>query len=57
MKDEIIEARKRVLASRKWGQSPETAIRTGQWDRGELVQNALAEVRAERQPGTHSDVE
>jgi hypothetical protein len=39
----LVEARNLTLASKQWGEAPETAIKTGQWDKGSVVRSWLPE--------------
>lgn len=48
MDDDLIEARRRVANSKRWGRHPLNAILTGQWDNGSLVSDALKEVQNEK---------
>ncbi len=43
----IERARERVLTAKEWGNIPAHNITNGDWDRGCLIMNALAEIEAE----------
>jgi hypothetical protein len=50
MTDETIRAaRERLIETRRWGRTCEIAIRSGAWDTGGMMRDAIAAVLRERQ--------